>query len=148
MYFIFPSNVFFDKDWVEVELSFDDITWDKSDKHKLVVYKEIVIEQLRPNVVYTNKEGNDIFFNLGEVSDGDRGGDVFNTTGYGHLLCRFVSDAGTKYETAYFVNRTLIGCNAPAYTKAEGIQVDITFDNKVTFTNAPITLWVVAPPVI
>ena len=26
--------------------------------------------------------------------------------------------------------------------------MDLTFDNKSTFTNAPITLWVVAPPVI
>jgi hypothetical protein len=121
VYFIFPSKIFKEKDWVEVELSFDDVTWDKSDKIRLVVYKEIVIEQLRPNVVYTNKMGNDIFFNLGEVWDAGRGGDVFNSTGYGHLLCRFSSDTGTLYETAYFVNRTLIGCNAPAFPQPAGI---------------------------
>ena len=51
--FIFPSGVFSDKDFVSIELTFDEITWDTAKNSRVVVYKQIVLTKIRPSFVYT-----------------------------------------------------------------------------------------------
>ena len=46
------------------------------------------------------------------------------------------------------MNRTLIGCQAPAFDRRQKVLVDVTYDGGVTFANSPIILGVVDPPVI
>jgi len=37
--FIFPFNVFDDKDWVTVEVTFDNITYDLAETGRILIYK-------------------------------------------------------------------------------------------------------------
>ena len=53
MTFVFPSGVFNDKDFVSIELTFDEITWDTAQDSRVVVYKQIVLTKIRPSFVYT-----------------------------------------------------------------------------------------------
>ncbi len=58
--FVFPSGVFNDKDFVDIELTFDEITWDSAYRSRVVVYKQIVLTKIRPAYVYTSSTNNEI----------------------------------------------------------------------------------------
>jgi len=50
--FVFPSDHFADKDFVTIELTFDQITWDLADPLRLIVFEQIVLTKARPSYVY------------------------------------------------------------------------------------------------
>lgn len=52
--FVFPNGVFEDKDWVDVELTFDTITWFRTETVRILYYKQIVLTKIRPSYVYTD----------------------------------------------------------------------------------------------
>lgn len=87
--YVFPTtDIFSDKDWIIVELSFDVISWHRSE-YKQVLYEEIEIQQIRPHVTYLDNPDNILFIDVGSVSNSSSGGVLLDTSLDGRLLCRF-----------------------------------------------------------
>ncbi len=79
MSFVFPFNVFSDKDWVTVEVTFDQLTYTLGETGRILVYKLVVLTQVRPKYSYKDQTNIDIFLLAGKLTDPLRGGDIINT---------------------------------------------------------------------
>ena len=135
VYFTFPSGIFKDKDWLTVELTFDNITWALALEDRIVVFKQPELTQVRPLYSYANKANNEVFLEVGELPN-TRGGDIWDTSLYGYLKCKYVNTENAIEElvSGYFVNKTMIGCPLPVFTQKMTVLVDFTFDNGNTYT--------------
>jgi hypothetical protein len=62
-----------------VELSFDNITWDVYDAQRIVVVKQTLLTNIRPQYSYVNRVNNEVFLTAGQLllSD-DTFNDVYN----------------------------------------------------------------------
>ena len=99
--FTFPEGVFSDKDWVRVELTFDEITWTLALTSRLAMYRQVVLTRTWPSYVYLNEVGTELYLQAGELEGGhtgsgelrpyDRRGDIWNMELWGSTLCQFVS---------------------------------------------------------
>ena len=87
--FTFPSEIFNDKDWLTVEVTFDYITWAMSDKVRIVVVKRPILTQVRPLYSYVGREDNEIFLTGGVYPSSEKGGDFWDTALYEYLWCKF-----------------------------------------------------------
>lgn len=85
--------MFDDKDWVTVEVTFDQITYILAETGRILVYKLQNLTQVRPKYSYTGQQNLDIFLEAGKANDPNRGGDIINTEAFGLLRCRFRSAA-------------------------------------------------------
>ena len=154
MTFIFPSGVFDDKDWVTVEVTFDDISWALSETVRLVIMKRPRITQVRPLYSYVGRENNEIFLEGGKYPSLEKGGDFWDTALYSYMRCNFTTsldsfDTSNAIETdAYYINKTMVGCPLPRFDTRQTLKIDVTFDNGVFYTDNPINMYIVDAPVI
>ena len=89
--FTFPSGVFTDRDWVILELTFDDITWFLVEPDRIAVVEQAILTRTWPSHVYLHSEGVEIYLQAGELSSADRGGDIWNMEYYDNMQCKFIS---------------------------------------------------------
>ena len=151
MEFTFPSLVFTDKDWVVVELTFDDVTWTQVWPNRLVVVKQVELTRTWPSHVYTYEVGTEIYVQAGELNDAGRGGDIWNMELFDNTQCKFSSTVynyADRYSFARYFNQTHIGCELPRYISEEPVLVDLTYDRRVTYSAGPVPIYLIAAPTI
>ena len=165
--FRFPAEKFDDKDWTTVELTFDLITWALADEQRVAVVTDVQITQIRPSHSYVGKQNQEIFLEGRDIYDQTiQDGDIWDTALFNQLSCSYVSQiepevpdwSPSEYfkdpqlwyrnETAYFINRTLVGCPLPYFTQAQTVQVYLTFDGGYFFSREAIDLQIIKAPVI
>ena len=149
--FTFPSLIFTDKDWVTLELTFDDITWSLVWPDRLAIVKQVELTRTWPSHVYLYEVETEIYLQAGELNSADRGGDFWNMELFDNMQCKFQSTVfnyADKYTLARYFNQTHLGCEIPTYVDEEPILVDVTYDRWVTYSASPVIIQLIEAPII
>ena len=59
--FTFPSNIYTDKDWIHLELTFDDVTWTSAIPNRISVAKQVQLTRTWPSHVYLGEVNTEIY---------------------------------------------------------------------------------------
>ena len=147
--FTFPSSIFTDKDYVILELTFDEVTWTLVTPNRLAVTKQVELTRTWPSHVYLNEVATEIYLQAGELNSADRGGDIWNMELFENMQCLFESQyRGTERVFARYFNQTHIGCFMPEYDREESVLVDLTYDRQVTMSAQSVVVELIPAPKI
>ena len=127
------------------------MTWDRAEPNRLAVVNNVVLSRTWPSHAYLDDTGVEIYVQAGELNDAARGGDIWNMELYDNLQCRFFHSSeqpNTLYTIARYFNKTHIGCPLPTYQVEGAVEVDITYDQSVTFSQNTVPIHMVPAPEI
>ena len=137
--FEFPADTFLDKDFIKVIIHFEENAKTYTVEERVVVYKAIAVEKVKPIYTYTSSGATtfDLFI-FGE--------NFWDTENIGLLVCQFDNDPLSAVGARY-INQTLIICPAPQSATAKSSTVRASIDN-LTFSSTFLTFHYIDAPTI
>jgi len=115
--FDFPLGVFFDKDFVKVDLTLNGVVFELAEE-RITIYDRIEVTESKPKYIYTSALATTEVLNI-------YGAGFWNTESVGTLLCQY---DGTTTVEAVYINSTLIVCEVDSQATPGTVSIKVTID--------------------